>query len=456
MPSREIVRNQGFTVATLCAAIITGSAVAGQRSDGFPPPIDKATRAEIVEWAAENMSERYIEADVGEAMAAYLRSRSAAGAFAELSDSTAFLRTIEQDLLSVSDDKHVALWLERPEDATAEGNDYTPADTNYVAELQRTNYGYKRIEILPGNVGYLRIDEFAHSALGGPTTVAVMNTLANTEALIVDLRWNGGGAGMVPLLCGYFFDEPTHLNDEWVRASDETHQSWTPEYVPGPSLSKVPLYILTSSRTFSAAEDFTYALKHLGRATVVGDRTRGGGHPIEIVRLVRPGLAVAMAVPSSKSINPITGTSWEGVGVTPDIAVLESQALETAYAQALDTLHEQADSEEQSSRLEWARAGMHARFASVVPAREQLEEYPGTYGTRVFVLRDDGVLLYRRDERSSYPMLPLGNELFQLEGYDGYRYQFARDEKGKIDRVISLHADGRRKDHMRNNTGLPH
>ena len=446
----EITRNRQYAIATFCVVIITGSATIGQTSDDFPPPIDTETRVEIVNWAAGNMSERYVEVEVGERMAEHLRTSSAAGRFAEFSDATAFLSAIEQELQQVSNDKHVALWLEKPEDATAEDTDYTPADTGYVAELRRTNYGYKKIEILPGNVGYLRIDEFAHSALGGPTTVAVMNTLANTDALIVDLRWNGGGAGMVPLICGYFFDQSTHLNDTWVRASDATNQTWSPEYAPGPSLSEIPLYILTSNRTFSAAEDFTFALKHLDRATVVGARSRGGGHPIEIVRLILPRIAVAMAVPNSKSVNPKTGTSWEGVGVEPDISVCESRALEIAYTRALETLHEHADSDEQRSRIEWARSGMRARFAPVKLTREQLEEYPGTYGTRVFVLGDDGNLLYRRDERSNYPMKPISNDLFQLEGYENYRYQFVRDEKNKVDHVISYSADGRRKTYMLN------
>ena len=455
MLARAFARASVYAVATLSLMLVYGVCMAFGASNAFPPRLDEDARAEIARWAADAMASRYVDVEVGERMAANLRSQAAAGAYNDDSDSAAFLDAIEEDLLSISDDKHVALWFEKPEDAKAEDTDYTPADVDYVAELRRTNFGYKKIEILPGNVGYLRIDEFAHSALGGPATVAVMNTLGNTDALIIDLRWNGGGAGMVPLICGYFFDEPTRLNDTWIRSSGETWQSWTPEYVPGPTLSSIPLFILTSDRTFSAAEDFTYALKHLGRATIVGARTRGGGHPIEIVRLSRSDVVVAAAVPNAKSINPLTGTSWEGVGVAPDIDVLASEALKTAYDRALGDLLEQAEDDAQRLRIEWARSGSHARFSSAAPTRQQLDEYAGTYGARVFVLRDDGVLLYRRDERSSYPMETIAQDLFQLEGYEGYRYQFARDEHGTVDRVISLTAEGGHREYPRGVPAVP-
>lgn len=177
----------------------------------------------------------------------------------------------------MSTDKHLGLWLERLDDVKNDDADYTPADPEYAERMRRTNYGFRKVEILPGNIGYIRIDEFAHPALGGPTAVAVMNTVGSVDALIIDLRWNGGGAGLVDFVSGYFFGEPSRLNDVWERASGETSQGWTPEYVPGPSLSHVPLFILTSGQTFSAAEDFAYGLQQAGRATVVGERSKGGG-----------------------------------------------------------------------------------------------------------------------------------------------------------------------------------
>ncbi len=371
-------------------------------------------------------------------------ARAAAGAYDTLDAADGFLLALEQDLRAASNDKHVGLWLERLEDVKDDDADYTPADPEYVEHLKRTNYGFRRVEILPGNIGYIRIDEFAHPALGGPTAVAVMNTVGSVDALIIDLRWNGGGAGLVNLISGYFFDEPTRLNDVWERASGETSQGWAPEYVPGPSLSHVPLFILTSGQTFSAAEDFAYGLQHAGRATIVGERSKGGGHPVEILRMIRDDMAVVMQVPNARSVNRHTGTSWEGVGVVPDVEVAASQALAAAYEAAAGVLLEQADGEDARRQIEWARQEFKAGLHPVTLTRDKLTEYVGTYESRSFSIGTEDVLLYQRDAGSAFPMVPMGGDLFRFEGYDGVRFQFERDESGRVDRVVALSPDGSR------------
>jgi hypothetical protein len=271
-----------------------------------------------------------------------------------------------------------------------------------------------------------------------------MNTVGSVDALIIDLRWNGGGAGLVNLISGYFFDEPTRLNDVWERASGETSQGWAPEYVPGPSLRQVPLYILISRQTFSAAEDFAYGLQQAGRATVVGERSKGGGHPVEIVRMIRDDMAVAMQVPNARSVNRHTGTSWEGVGVVPDVEVAASQALAAAYEAAAGVLLEQADGEDARRQIEWARQEFKAGLHPVTLTRDKLTEYVGTYESRSFSIGTEDVLLYQRDAGSAFPMVPMGGDLFRFEGYDGVRFQFERDESGRVDRVVALSPDGSR------------
>lgn len=422
-----------------------GVAVDAADAEGLPPSVDAESRAEILAWIRDTLSTRYVEPVVARAMVDEIRRRAAAGAYDGLDDGGEFLHQVEKDLRAASDDKHVALWPERPEDVKDDEADYTPADPVYVEHLRRTNYGFKKLEILPGNIGYLRIDEFAHPAVGGPTAVAVMNSVASVDALIVDLRFNGGGAGLVNLIGGYFFDEPTRLNDVWERKTGETEQGWTPEYVPGPSLSHVPLYILTSAQTFSAAEDFAYGLKHAGRAKVVGERSRGGGHPVEIVRMVGDTMAVAMMVPNARSINHVTHTSWEGVGVAPDIEVPAARALEAACDAAVDELLQRAGDDEQERRLvEWGRRELACVLHPVTTTPAELAEVAGVYGTRTFVVGDDGVLLYRRDAGSTYPLVPLGDDLFGFEGYDDLRFQFERDGHGVVDRVAALGRDGSR------------
>jgi tetratricopeptide (TPR) repeat protein len=129
--------------------------------------------------------------------------------------------------------------------------------------MKLQNNGFEEVKRLPGNIGYLRLNNFMQSYYGGGTAAAAMNFLANTDALIIDLRDNQGGSPtMIRLISSYFFDTPVHLNSFYIRKGDITRQSWTFSHVQGQRLSRTPLYILTGKKTFSAAEEFTYNLKH--------------------------------------------------------------------------------------------------------------------------------------------------------------------------------------------------
>jgi retinol-binding protein 3 len=206
------------------------------------------------------------------------------------------------------------------------------------------NFGFERVERLPGNVGYLDLRGFADPALAGDLAAAAMTLLAEAGALIVDLRRNGGGSpAMIALLSSYLFDEPTHLNDlRWREgpAGERPQQFWTQAYVPGRRFGGAkPVYVLTSGETFSGAEEFAYNLQSRRRATLVGATTRGGAHPGGLFPLDPPwGAHVAVAVPTGRAINPVTGTNWEGSGVAPDVAVPPEAALRWAHADALRKL----------------------------------------------------------------------------------------------------------------------
>jgi C-terminal processing protease CtpA/Prc len=154
-------------------------------------------------------------------------------------------------------------------------------------------------------------------ALAGDTTAAAMTFLASSDVVIFDMRQNGGGdPNMVAFITSYLFGpQPVHLNDFYNRRQNETRQSWTFPYVPGKRLSNKDIYILTSSRTFSGAEEFTYNLKHLKRATIVGEITGGGAHTVDTQRINDHFIIV---VPSGRPINAVTKTDWEGIG-EPDV-----------------------------------------------------------------------------------------------------------------------------------------
>ena len=196
------------------------------------------------------------------------------------------------------------------------------------------NFGIHRVERLDGNIGYLDIRRVPVPAFAGQAITAAMELVAGTFALIIDLRRNGGGSpdGVV-FWCSYLFpNPPTHFNDIFHADTGETRQFWSLDYVPGSRYLNRPVYVLTSSRTFSGGEDFCYTLQALGRAVVIGETTGGGAHP---TRGFPISAAVHIAIPFARSINPVTGTNWEGTGVVPDIAVPEAEARDVAYGKAL-------------------------------------------------------------------------------------------------------------------------
>jgi C-terminal processing protease CtpA/Prc len=196
------------------------------------------------------------------------------------------------------------------------------------------NFGIHRVERLDGNVGYLDVRRVAVPANAGPAISAAMELVAGTYALIIDLRHNGGGSpeGVV-FWCSYLLaEQPTHLNDIFRADTGETRQFWALPYVPGTRYVDRPVYVLTSSHTFSGGEDFCYTLQALGRAELIGETTGGGAHP---TRGFPISPAVHIGIPFARSVNPVTGTNWQGTGVVPDIAVPEAEACDVAYARAL-------------------------------------------------------------------------------------------------------------------------
>src|SRR5690606_905144 len=180
------------------------------------------------------------------------------------------------------------------------------------------NFGFTRAEIIEPYIGLLQLDVFAPVAMGGDTAVAAMGFLANTKALIIDLRGNGGGyTEMVNLLAAYLLPPGDHqLSGYYSRPDDTLTQNPVQDYVPGPRYgADKPLYILTSRRTFSAAENFAYDLQALGRAVIVGEPSGGGAHLFEYTR-IDPHFVLWLE--KGRSLNPITGSNWQGTGVQPD------------------------------------------------------------------------------------------------------------------------------------------
>jgi len=297
--------------------------------------IDRASRARVVGRVAALLDTFYVSPEVGKRISDSLRVRLARGAYDGYANGAGLANRLNAELHEIARDHHLRIWYSarpQPREPAAAKAPAAPSPEEVARErsaMDEINCGFRKAEQLDGNIGYLRLDEFADPAICGSTAEAAMNFLAGTRALIIDLRENGGGKpGMVALVASYLFDRRTHLGDLWTRHTDSTEAFWTQDSVAGRRFDgDKPVYVLTSAHTFSAAEAFAYDLQALKRATIVGETTAGGAHPASEGRIDD---YFVLMVPWGKAINPVTRTNWEGVGVEPDVKVPASEALVTA------------------------------------------------------------------------------------------------------------------------------
>src|ERR1700719_997711 len=297
--------------------------------------IDAATRAKVIDRAVAALNDTYVFPETAKKIEVAVRAHQQKGDYDAISDGDDFAKRLTDDFQAISDDKHMRVMFSP---AALPDFDNQKPDPKREAEerkeMERMNCGFKKAEILDGNIGYLKFDFFADPGICGPTVVAAMNFLANVNAIIFDLRENGGGdPKMVAFVSSYLFAERTHLNDLWTRKGDVTEQYWTEPYVLGKRLDGKPAFVLTSKNTFSGGEEFANNLKVLKRATIVGETTGGGAHPVHGHRITEH---FGIGVPFARAINPVTHTNWEGTGVEADVKVNAAQALEEAIRLATE------------------------------------------------------------------------------------------------------------------------
>jgi len=456
LPGSKIRCRQGFMPigALVLALSLATAALAGPRpqtpGNPGPPVLDRNMKARIIDWIGEKLNEIYVFPDVAKKAGAGLREKLAAGEYDAESDVSDFARRLTADLREVARDKHMSVHYAPEPSLRAEPKDEAEKKRQMETRLlnwRLDNFLFKKVEHLEGNVGYLRFDEFVDARYAGDTAVAAMNFLGNCEALIFDLRHNGGGNGtMVKLLLGYLFEDEENVCDLENRQEGKTYQSWTPAYVPGPRLDKADVYVLTSRRTFSAAEEFTYDLQSLKRATIVGEMTGGGGHTVSLQR--NEDLKIEFRVPDARAVNPVTKTNWEGKGVAPDVPCSAGQALDKAYALALAKLHH--DAPDTGNKKAWLKGLLEYQDGIANPRPitvAEMDAYQGSYGPfRVFA--EGGGLFVTDPSGSNTRLIFLGEDTFLLEGNKSMKIVFERNAAGEVEAVFSLDFEGSRGSRM--------
>ena len=288
-------------------------------------------QSEVVDAVVRHLAEDYVDAEVGQQAAAGLQSLARSGELDGLPEGEPFAQRLSAALQSLTSDGHLNVeYSDAPIDPEPE-----PDASWSAAQMERwygahINFGVQAVERLNGNVGYLDLRVFAPLDMGGETLVAAMNVLANMNALVIDLRRNGGGMGdAADLVASYLFEaERQPLTGVYDRPSDTLTQRFTQPFVPGKRFGgKKPVYVLISEKTFSAAEALAYNLQALERAVIVGETSGGGAHPFDYLPVTDHYVLWSV---TARSVNPVTGGNWQGVGVTPDIEVVADSALEAA------------------------------------------------------------------------------------------------------------------------------
>jgi hypothetical protein len=405
------------------------------------PSIDDTEKKAVIDSVCANLEREYIFPEITKEYVRLLRRNLQSGEYDTITVPDDFAVRITEDLGEVHLDKHLNIrynprWIENK-------NKRAELDQDAILRKKRedraANYGFEEIKILPGNIGYLKLKSFCYDTDAYNVAVGAMSFFANTDALIIDLRQNEGGSPeMVQFLCSYFLDNPRkHLNSFYYKDEGKTTQYWTYTYLPGKRLDKVDLYLLTSQNTFSAAEEFSYNLKNMKRATLIGETTGGGGHDNKFVILNDNFM---MSLPFARAVNPITKTNWEAVGVKPDVKTSRDKALKTAQMLAIEKMSEKEKDPEFKKRYSWWHEGYKSQLNPVTVGIDVLKSYVGTYGPRTITLEDSS-LFYQRNEQPKMKMIPITEDYFMFDEIDDFRLRILKKDN-EVFGVEGYRADG--------------
>jgi len=295
--------------------------------------LNEETRKLIINKIGKLLVNNYVDQETGKACDKFLTDQIEGGKYENITHPRELANQLNDDLRKIHRDRHVRLQFISPEGREFELENPQLFFLLRTQERFKENLGIREIKILSGNVGYLDLRSFEPLDLGREKVLNTLRLLDNVDALIIDLRNNSGGnPATVQYLCSWFFDQPLHLNSIYWRRSDYTEEFWTIEDIGIKKRPKLPLFILTGSKTFSAAEEFAYNMKVQKRAILIGAKTAGGANP---------GYTFSVSdqfnifIPTGRSVNPVTQTNWEGTGIEPDISVRSSNSLNMAHEKAL-------------------------------------------------------------------------------------------------------------------------
>ena len=405
-------------------------------------PISQQTIAQTIGELRGTLERNYIHQDKVDTIHSALQDRHLEGAYDSASIASEFADRLTHDLIEASDDFHFAVaydpqWIET---ARREPSDHASLQEDALESLERSNFGFQKLEILEGNVGYIRFDYFPDPQHSFEAGARAMRFVENADAIIFDMRYNRGGHNQfAQYITSFLYEASDHrMIHEYAYMQDGelvSGEYWTIPTLPGKRMPEIPVFVLTSTTTFSAGEWFAYELQKLGRATLVGQTTTGASHAVNRVPINDHFL---LQVPVGIGRDPVDKSDFEGIGVKPDVRIDASLAKIEAHKLALSAIAKNAP--ERRADLKWLRPLLEARRVTPKLSEAQLERLAGRYNGRQ-IKRSDDRLTYHWRERFQLTLVPLTETLFAVEGSNDFRFRFA-EENGAVVALERLDRDG--------------
>ncbi|MFC3031435.1 S41 family peptidase [Pseudoalteromonas fenneropenaei] len=402
--------------------------------------------SDVSETIANKLENNYVIPSTATKLSQLIRSKTFITGCNNLQSSEEIAEFMTSELNKIANDRHLSVvydpqWVNELKTYRSSAQTESFADSR-VMETPTDNYGFKKVEMLDGNIGYIDIRAFSDSHLGGETLENTMKFLQHADGIIIDLRNNFGGSPfMVTSLASYFFDLDTvHLSTFESRENGVLTQTqdWTSPYVPGPRFKDTPLYILTSSNSASAAEGFSYAMQSLTRATIVGEVTAGAAHArrAEIVNN-----DYILTLPSARPVDPRTNDNWERKGVKPNIETSSDNALNVAYAEVLNSLIK--SNSKNLGLHQWVYPLVKAKSSQYQPSQSDFNEIVGTFGERK-IFQENGKLFYQYSNDPAFEIELLDKKTIVFKAFTEARLQAIYKNKQVIAlKMLSLGEDER-------------
>ncbi|MFX0039760.1 MAG: S41 family peptidase [Candidatus Heimdallarchaeota archaeon] len=391
---------------------------------------------EITKKLCKRIEEYYIFPKIAQNISNYVLNKLKQGLYNGITDPDKFVSVITNDLVKTSNDLHfyfeynpllaLELLKEKESKKTENEDEFLEFKSRYEFE-KYANFHITKAKRLPGNIGYIKMNDFPPAEFAGETIVGALQFLENSNAFIFDIRNNGGGySSMVALIISYFIEPGTKLlNTFYERKKDKYTQSLTLPYIPGKKFPEKPLYVLISSRTASGAEEFAYNLKMMDRATLVGETTRGAANAVDIFPILD---TFVIWLPIGRTINPISKDNWEGKGVSPHIEIRQEKALNKAHTLALKGLIENENDESIKKMLEFEYEYCNAKYDQINIDLQALQDFQGQYDKyKIFIQNNQ--LFYERSNLKS-PLITKDNKTFFAD--ETIKLWFEQDNAEKL------------------------